>query len=61
MTSEHKKLNEFISTDKFSDEIWESRGLNSSGIEISNRLNIFFNKCGTELLESKKEDIIINV
>lgn len=56
MNSEQKKLHEFISTDKFSDEIWESRGLNSSGLEMSNRLNIFFNKCANELLESKKEN-----
>ena len=56
MNSEQKKLNEFISTDKFSDEIWESRGLISSGIEMSNRLNIFFNKCANELLKSKKEN-----
>jgi hypothetical protein len=56
MNSEQSKLNEFISTDKFSDEIWKSRGLNSSGIEMSNRLNIFFNQCANDLLKSKKEN-----
>lgn len=56
MNSEQKKLTKFISTDKFSNEIWESRGLKSSGIEMSNRLNEFFNLCANDLLESKKEN-----
>lgn len=56
MAPEQEKLHKFISLDKFSDDVWESRGLNSSGIEISTRLNDFFNQCANRLLTSNKED-----
>lgn len=56
MKLQQQKLKEFISTDKFSDEIWADRGLNSSGDEMSNRLNTFFNQCANKLLEYKEQN-----
>jgi hypothetical protein len=45
-----KKLNEFITRDKFSNEAWEMRGLNSSGPEMSEYLNQYFNNIANKLV-----------
>lgn len=46
-----EKLDEFIRKDKFSNEAWELRGLNSSGPEMSEYLNQYFNNIANKLLE----------
>ncbi len=51
-----KKLNEFIEFEKFTNEQWKKRGLISSGSELSNYLNDFFNQCARELIISKKDN-----
>ena len=45
------QLQTFISADKFADDIWESRGLNPSDKQISDRLQGFFNKLANDLIE----------
>lgn len=43
-------LKEFISRDKFSDEVWNKRGLNPSAPEMSSFLGSFFNDCASNLI-----------
>lgn len=49
------ELHRFLEKDKFSDSIWESRGLNPSSSELCQKMNELLNNCCLELIELSKK------
>jgi hypothetical protein len=59
MTLEQDKIDQlaaFIHRDKFSDKVWNDRGLNPSAPEISSKLAELFNKCADALVDAVRKN-----